>query len=249
MNFLGIFLGIGCIVIAMILEGTHPGMMLVLPAFLVVFGTSFFACVVQFPLPTIVGALKCFMWLLVPPRIRLEPQAEFLVGLSTTARQQGLLALENSIGSASDDFTRGGIQMIVDGVDKDSLHQILEQAIAVEEAKYEPYSKFLEAMGGYSPTMGIIGAVLGLIHAMSLLDRPDELGPAIAVAFVATIYGLVLANIICLPAANRIKGIVAEMTLLKYMTLDGLVSIASGENTMMIKRRLEVYSSEKKDAQ
>lgn len=249
MNFLGIFLGIGCIVAAMMLEGTNPSMMLVLPAFLVVFGASFFACVVQFPFAHILGALKCFLWLLIPPHIRLEAQVELLVGLSTTARQQGLLALENSIASASDDYTRDGIQMIVDGVDKDALKQILEQAIAVEEAKYEPYAKMLESMGGYSPTMGIIGAVLGLIHAMSLLDRPDELGPAIAVAFVATIYGLVLANLICLPAANRIKSVVAEMTLFKYMTLEGLVSIAAGENTMMLKRRLAVYSSESKENQ
>ncbi len=247
MNFLGIFLAIGCIVAAMMMEGTNPTMMLVLPAFLVVFGASFFACVVQFPLATIIGAFKCFIWTIAPPRNNMDAQVELLVGLSTTARQQGLLALENSIASASDDFTRDGIQMIVDGVDKDALKEILEQGIAVEEAKYEPYAKMLEAMGGYSPTMGIIGAVLGLIHAMSLLDRPDELGPAIAVAFVATIYGLVLANLICLPASNLIKGIVANQTLYKYMTLEGLVSIAAGENTMMLKRRLAVYAGEKNE--
>ena len=125
------------------------------------------------------------------------------------------------------------------------LKAILENAISVEEAKMEPYAKMLEAMGGYSPTMGIIGAVLGLIHAMSLLDRPDELGPAIAVAFVATIYGLVVANIICLPSSNRVKSIIGEMGLYKYMTLEGLVSIAAGENTMMLKRRLAIYTGEK----
>ena len=242
MNFLGIFLACGCIVCSMMLEGTSPAMMLELPAFLVVVGASFFACWVQFPLPQIIGAFKCMLWTLAPPRIGFESQVELLVGLSTTARQQGLLALENSISSASDDYTRDGIQMIVDGVDKDALKEILEQGIAVEEAKYEPYAKMLESMGGYSPTMGIIGAVLGLIHAMSLLDRPDELGPAIVVAFVATIYGLVLANIICLPSSNRVKSIIAEMALYKYMTLEGLVSIASGENTMMLKRRLAVYT-------
>ena len=247
MNFLGIFLAVGCILASMMLEGTNPTMMLVLPAFLVVFGASFFACLVQFPIGIILGALKCFLWLLMPPRVSMDAQVELLVGLSTTARQQGLLALENSIASANDDFTRDGIQMIVAGVDKDAFKSILEQGIAVEEAKYEPYAKMLEAMGGYSPTMGIIGAVLGLIHAMSLLDRPDELGPAIAVAFVATIYGLVLANIICLPASNRVKSIVAEQTLFKYMTLEGLVSIAAGENTMMLKRRLAVYTGEKSE--
>lgn len=245
MNFLGIFLAIGCITCSMMIEGTNPAMMLELPAFLVVVGASFFATWVQFPLPQIIGAFKCMLWTLAPPRIPFDSQVELLVGLSTTARQQGLLALENSIGSASDDFTRDGIQMIVDGVDKDSLKAILENAISVEEAKMEPYAKMLEAMGGYSPTMGIIGAVLGLIHAMSLLDRPDELGPAIAVAFVATIYGLVVANIICLPASNRVKSIIGEMGLYKYMTLEGLVSIAAGENTMMLKRRLAIYTGEK----
>ena len=100
MNFLGIFLAIGCIVAAMMMEGTNPTMMLVLPAFLVVFGASFFACVVQFPLATIMGALKCFIWTIAPPRNNMDAQVELLVGLSTTARQQGLLALENSIASA-----------------------------------------------------------------------------------------------------------------------------------------------------
>ena len=97
-------------------------------------------------------------------------------------------------------------------------------------------------MGGYFPTMGIVGAVLGLIHAMSLLDRPDLLGPSIAVAFVATIYGVAGANVLLIPAANRIRSINAEIALFKYMTLEGLVSIASSENTLMLKRRIGVYT-------
>ena len=101
MNFLGIFLAIGCITCSMMIEGTNPAMMLELPAFLVVVGASFFATWVQFPLPQIIGAFKCMLWTLAPPRIPFDSQVELLVGLSTTARQQGLLALENSIGSAS----------------------------------------------------------------------------------------------------------------------------------------------------
>lgn len=245
MNFLGIFLAIGCILTSMIMEGTHPGIMLNLPAFLVVVGASFSACVVQFTIPQILSSFKCYLWLLSPPRLNLAAQVELLVSMSTTARQQGLLALENSIGSANDDFTRDGIQMIVDGVDKDTLHALLENAIEIEHSKEEPYAKFWESFGGYSPTMGIIGAVLGLIHAMSLLDRPDLLGPSIAVAFVATIYGLVTANIVCIPASGRIKTVMGDLVLYKYMTLEGLVSIAAGENTMMLKRRMAVYTGEK----
>ena len=162
--------------------------------------------------------------------------------MSTIARQQGPLALENSVASASDDFTRTGIQMIVDGVDKDALYSLLQNAIELEQERMEPCVRFYESMGGYLPTMGIIGAVLGLIHAMSLLDRPDLLGPSIAVAFVATIYGLVGANIILIPTGNRIRTALAEGAMFKYMTLEGLVSIAAAENTLMLKRRIGVYT-------
>ena len=162
--------------------------------------------------------------------------------MATIARQQGALALENSVASANDDFTRTGIQMIVDGVDKDSLYSLLENAIELEQQRLEPVSKYYESMGGYFPTMGIVGAVLGLIHAMSLLDRPDLLGPSIAVAFVATIYGLVGANCLLIPAGGRLRTVAAEIALYKYMTLEGLVSIAANENTLMLKRRIGVYT-------
>lgn len=242
MNLIGIFVGIGCIVTTMLIEGSHPSALIDLPASVVVIGSSFGCTLVQFTIPEVLKAVKTYFWLAAPPHVNLLSQAELLTGMSTTARQQGLLALESSIGSANDDFTRTGIQMIVDGVDKDVMAKLLNNAIDIEQEQLEPAAKYFEAMGGYAPTMGIIGAVLGLIHAMGLLDRPDLLGPSIAVAFVATIYGLILANMICLPGANRIKTINAELALYKYMTMEGLVSITSGENTMMLKRRLAVYT-------
>ncbi|MDY6321619.1 MAG: flagellar motor protein [Succinivibrio sp.] len=245
MNFLGTILGIGCIVASMMMEGTSPGILLNIPAFLVVCGASFFACFIQYPLSAMGGAAKKFIWVLSPPHYNFAGQVELLISMSTTARQQGLLALENSVGSANDDFTRDGIQMIVDGVDKDAMSELMENAIGIEEEKDKLGVAFYEALGGYAPTMGIIGAVLGLIHAMSLLDRPDLLGTAVATAFVATVYGLVLANLIALPASGRIKAAIAEGTLYKTMTMEGLISIAAGENSMMLKRRMAVYTGEK----
>ena len=242
MNFLGVFIAVGCIVGGMLMEGTHPSALINLPAFLVVVGAGTGAIVVQFSIKEILSAFKHFLWLLSPPRLNFQSQAELLAGMSTIARQQGPLALENSVASANDDFTRTGIQMIVDGVDRDALYSLLESAIDIEQSKIEPCAKLFEAMGGYFPTFGIIGAVLGLIHAMSLLDRPDLLGPSIAVAFVATIYGLLGANAILIPAGNRIRNIGSEIAMYKYMTLEGLVSIASAENTLMLKRRIGVYT-------
>lgn len=242
MNLIGVFLAVGCILVALILEGTSPTALINFPAFMVVCGAGFSACLVQFSLKEVWLALKHVVWLISPPRLNFQSQAELLTGMATIARQQGALALENSVASANDDFTRTGIQMIVDGVDKDVLYALLENAIALEQEKLEPASKFYESMGGYFPTMGIVGAVLGLIHAMSLLDRPDLLGPSIAVAFVATIYGLVGANCLLIPAGGRIRTVAAEVALYKYMTLEGLVSIAGSENTLMLKRRIGVYT-------
>ncbi len=159
-----------------------------------------------------------------------------------------MLALEGSINSAPDDFTRDGVQMIVDGVDKDVIKELLDNAISLEEDKGAVAVKYFEAMGGFAPTMGIIGAVLGLIHAMSLLDRPDLLGPSIATAFVATIFGLVFANLLCLPASGRIKMAIETVSVYKIMTMEGLVSIAAGENSLMLKRRLAIYTG-KRDQQ
>ncbi len=179
-----------------------------------------------------------------PPRIDFLSQAELLESMLQTARQQGLLALENQLAQINDSFTRNGVQMIVDGVDKEQLQDLLENMIEAEQYELEQHAKVVEAMGGYGPCMGIIGAVLGLIHAMGLLDQPEKLGPAIAVAFVATIYGVGSANIVLLPAGNRFKAINHDIAKFKEMTIVGLVSIANGENTMQLKRRLAVYTGQ-----
>lgn len=244
MNLLGIFVAIGFIIGANLLEGGHPSAMLNMPAFLIVIGGAIGAILVQFPLGVVMGSLKQFKWIISAPRLDLRAQAELLEGMSTTARQQGLLALENQVAQIEDKFTRDGLQMIVDGVDKEQLHQLLENSIEVEQHELEQSVKVFEALGGYTPTMGILGAVLGLIHAMGLLDQPEKLGPAIAVAFVATIYGVGSCNIIFLPVANRYKGINHDIAHFKLMVLEGLLSIASGENTMQLKRRLQVYIGE-----
>ncbi|MFC3912196.1 flagellar motor protein [Pseudaeromonas sharmana] len=244
MNLLGILVAIGFIIGANILEGGHPSAMLNLPAFLIVIGGAIGAVMVQFPIKVLLVSLKQFGWLISPPKLDLHAQSELLEGMSTTARQQGLLALENQVAQIGDAFTRNGLQMIVDGVDKEQLHQLLENEIEIEQHELEQSVKVFEALGGYTPTMGILGAVLGLIHAMGLLDRPEMLGPAIAVAFVATIYGVGSANILFLPVANRYKAINHDIAHFKLMVLEGLLSIASGENTMQLKRRLQVYIGE-----
>lgn len=241
MNFLGIFVAIGCVIIAMIWEGGHPAALINGPAFLIVIAGTVGCVMVQYPLKVFFGALGKFKWLIAAPRHDLGAQVAILESMATLARQQGLLALENEISKIDEPFLSKGIQMVVDGVDKEQVVQLLENEIAFEQHKYEQFAKVYEALGGYAPTMGILGAVLGLIHAMGLLDQPDKLGPAIAVAFVATVYGVGSCNIIFLPTGNRFKNIAHDVEFYKNMIVEGIMSIANGENALQLKRRMDVY--------
>ena len=244
MNMLGVLLAVGCILAGMMIEGSHPSALIDLPAFLIVVGSATGSGLVQFPPKIVLQTFIKLKWLIAPPRNDLISQAELLENMLQVARQQGLLALENQLSQIEDTFPRQGVQMIVDGVDKEQLQEILEALIEKEQYELEQHAKVVEAMGGYCPCMGIIGAVLGLIHAMGLLDQPEKLGPAIAVAFVATIYGVGLANIVLLPGGNRFKAINHDIAQFKEMTIVGLVSIANGENTMQLKRRLAVFTGQ-----
>ena len=241
MNFLGIIVAIGCVITAMLLEGGHPSALLNAPAFLIVIAGTTGCVMVQYPIKVFIGALAKFKWLIKPPFHDLAAQVTILEGMATLARQQGLLALENEISKIDEPFLSKGIQMVVDGVDKEQLVHLLENEIEFEQHQLEQSAKVYEAFGGYAPTMGILGAVLGLIHAMGLLDKPDQLGPAIAVAFIATIYGVGSCNIIFLPTGNRFKNIAHDIGFYKNMILEGILSIASGENALQLKRRMEVY--------
>lgn len=244
MNMLGALLAVGCILAGMMIEGSHPSALIDVPAFLIVLGSATGAAMVQFPPKIVFQAFAKVKWLIAPPRIDLISQAELLENMLQVARQQGLLALENQLTQIEDPFTRQGVQMIVDGVDKEQLQELLEAMLEKEQYDLEQHAKVVEAMGGYGPCMGIIGAVLGLIHAMGLLDQPEKLGPAIAVAFVATIYGVGSANILLLPAGNRFKSINHDIAQFKEMTIAGLISIANGENSMQLKRRLAVFTGQ-----
>ena len=244
MSFLGIIIGIGAIITANLIEGGNPLALIDIPAVFIVLGSATGAIVVQFPFKVIIQALKDIKWLFAPPSYDLQSQLDFIDQMASTARQQGLLALENSLAGVKDNFTRDGLQMIVDGTDKDQLITLLDKQIEEMEYRDDQPAKVWEAMGGYAPCFGIVGAVLGLIHAMGLLDQPDLLGPAIGVAFVATIYGVVSANLIFFPMANRFRTINRGKMEFILMTMDGLVSIATGENSMQIKRKLSAYLPE-----
>ena len=164
-----------------------------------------------------------------------------VVTWSMKARKEGLLGLESIADGEADPYARKGLQLLVDGAEPEAIRSILEVDLYTQESRDLQAAKMFESMGGYAPTIGIIGAVMGLIHVMENLSDPSKLGSGIAVAFVATIYGVGSANLIFLPVAKKLLGVVGTLVSLREMVLDGLVGIANGDNPRIIESRLKGY--------
>lgn len=180
-------------------------------------------------------------WVFRAPRAPFREGIGQVVNWSNTARKEGLLGLEASADMEPDLFARKGLQLLADGCEADTLRSILEVELITRENRDLRAARVYESMGGYSPTIGIIGAVMGLIHVMGNLADPSMLGSGIAVAFVATIYGVALANLFLLPVAAKLKAVVLEQSRYQEMILEGLLSIAEGENPRSIEMKLEGF--------
>lgn len=237
----GLILGLAAILVGQVLEGGHIGSLLQPTAFLIVLGGTLGAVMLQSPLTTFVTGLKMGKWVFVPPATRPEQLIDQVSRWSHVARKEGLLALEAQIPQVPDAFMRKGLQLLVDGVEPDRLREVLEVEIGAYEEQMKLAAKIWESAGGYSPTIGILGAVMGLIHVMENLTDPSKLGAGIAVAFVATIYGVGAANLIFLPVAKKLLANIARLVAMREMFVDGLVGIANGDNPRIIESRMQGY--------
>lgn len=241
MTILGIVVGLGAILGGNILEGGHTESLLIFTAFFIVFGGTLGAVMVQTPMKTFMLALKNTKFLFTPPKTDNKAMLAKIVEWSQLARKEGLLSLQTVAEEQSDAFSKTGLQMLADGGEPEVIRSILEVEMHHHEQKDLAAAKVFEGFGGYAPCIGIIGAVMGLIHVMNNLADPSALGPGIAVAFVATVYGVGMANLLFLPAANKMKTIANAQTQYREMIVDGLVSIAEGENPRNIESKLQGY--------
>ncbi|MCS6948078.1 MAG: flagellar motor protein, partial [Steroidobacteraceae bacterium] len=182
-----------------------------------------------------------FRWVLRPPSRDSQALIAQFVEWSHTARKQGLLGLESQIQAQTDPFVRKGLQLLVDGSEPEQIRSIMEVELAVREHADQAGAKVFEGMGVYAPTLGIIGAVLGLMAVMQNLADPTKLGAGIAAAFTATVYGIGLANLFFLPTAAKLKAIVAAQSQQRELIIEGLLSIAQGENPRAIEAKLQGY--------
>lgn len=240
-TIIGIMLAVGSIVGGQALEGGHLGSIMQLTAFIIVIGGTLGAICVQNPLPVVIRAFGALSLAIAGKSIDNKGTIKLILDLANVSRKQGLLALEGKLKDIKDPFVQKGIQLIVDGTDPKAVHEILEIEVEQHEEEGVMAAKVWEAAGGYAPTVGILGAVLGLIHVMENLADPSKLGSGIAVAFVATVYGVGAANLFFLPLANKIKMKVKAESGSRTLIIMGLVGLAQGENPRLLQEKLESF--------
>ncbi len=241
LSWFGLILGIAAVVAGQAVEGGSIASLFQIAALVIVTGGTLGAVMLQTSHHIFVTGMKMGSWVFRPPVVDFRDGMSRLIHWANTARRSGFLALESSMGGQRDPYLRKGLQLLIDGTEPQMLRDTLELEIEIWEDFHRQCAKVWEAAGGYAPTIGIMGAVLGLIQVMQNLSDPAKLGAGVAVAFVATIYGVGSANLIFLPIANKLKAQIAKHVRLKEMVIDGLEAIANGENPRNLAARLEAY--------
>ena len=186
-------------------------------------------------------ALSRLSWIFLPPTFAFQQGVEKVVRWAIAARKEGLLGLEVIAETESDFFARKGLQLLVDGSEPESIRNVMEVESIVLQQRDVDAARFYESMGGYAPTIGILGAVMGLIQVMSNLSDPSKLGSGIAIAFVATIYGVGFANLLLLPVASKLKTLARSESQFRDLIIEGIISIAEGENPRAIELKLNGF--------
>jgi len=240
---LGIAIACISLAVAFVADGGHI-MALVKPtAALIVFGGTIGATIMSFSLKeimTLPKLIKVVLFQKLPDEIALIEQ---IVGLADKVRREGLLYLENQLSQVEDGFMRKGIQLVMDGTDPELVRQIMETEMYAIQERHHIGASIFEAAGGYAPTMGILGTVMGLVHVLGNLESPESLGPSIALAFIATLYGVGSANILWIPIAEKLKNLSKKEAMLRELMLEGIMSIQAGYNPILIRERLTAFLS------
>jgi chemotaxis protein MotA len=241
LSILGLVLALNAILVGAVLKGAGIMALVSAAAFMIVVVGTIAAIFIQTPLPVMRRALAIVPWILRPPTRDGKKLISKIVEWSNTARKQGLLGLEPTIAREDDEFVKKALQLVVDGSEPESISSVMYVELNMREHADTSAAKVFEGMGIYSPTLGIIGAVLGLMAVLQNLADPSKLGHGIAAAFTATVYGIGLANLLFLPVASKLKAIIQRQTQFREMVIDGMLCIAQGENPRSIEAKLQGY--------
>lgn len=240
-TLIGLFLGFFAIIGGQVLEGGHIGAILKPTAALIVLGGTFGATLLSYPLKDILKALKISTRVFQEPKENSQEIFKQIVDFANVARRDGLIALDKRVSQVQNSLLAKGLRYMIDGLDPPIVRSMLENDNDIREDQARVAAKVFESAGGYSPTIGILGAVLGLIHTMENLNDPSKLGEGIAVAFVATIYGVGLANLLFLPVGNKLKLRIQEEGKINGMIVEGILALQEGLHPRVIEAKLKPY--------
>jgi chemotaxis protein MotA len=239
----GLLVAAGSLIGGLLMDGGKITDVTQVTAAIIVLGGTLGAVMVTSPLSSLTSAAAGLKKVFFEEAIDNDAAIEEIVGYATKARKSSLISLEEDLEKISEPFLKKALTLAVDGTDLQELRKIVELDLEQSEKKAEAQAKVFEAAGGYSPTIGIIGAVMGLIQVMKHLENIDEVGKGIAIAFVATVYGVAVANLFFLPAANKLKSRAQKEAQLEELLLEGVSSIIEGMNPKLIRVKLEAFST------
>jgi len=237
-SFMGVIVGLGGIMLGLLLEGGKLSQVIQPTAAIIVFGGTLGAVLLQYPMPVVASAFRRLIQVFLERKLDPQQTVQQLVIFANKARRYGMISLDADLPSLSDPFLKRALMLAVDGTEPQELRKTMQLEID-NQAEYEDnIPKVFESAGGFAPTIGIIGAVLGLIQVMQHLDNINEVGKGIAVAFVATVYGVGSANLFFLPSSGKLRLRIREEQIIREMTLEGVVSILEGMNPRMLESKL-----------
>jgi len=242
---LGLIIGIGAVVAGNIAEGGTTAHLVQLAAAIIVFGGTLGAVLLSFPMRDLTVALRSLKFIFLNRQVNFDETLETIIDLLIIARKRGILALQEEVNRISDPFLRRGINYVIDGISPAIIRDTLIQEINAYEDIIKRAAKVYDAAGGYAPTIGIIGAILGLIHVLKNVAEPSKIGIGIATAFVATIYGVGSANLLFIPVAKRIINKLEDEVLLMELMVEGILGIEAGVNPYFLRAKLESFIQER----
>ena len=237
----GLLIAVGGILAGLMIEGGKLAQIIQPTAAMIVFGGTFGAVMLQFPLPVVLSSVKRLGHVFFDPQGDPQELVKEIVGFAHKARKEGIVSLDRELENIKEPFLRKSLMLAVDGTEPQELRKMMELELDHQAEHEERIPQVFEAAGGFSPTVGIIGAVLGLIQVMQHLDNIDEVGRGIAVAFVATIYGVGAANLLFLPSAGKLKIRIRTEQQMREMMLEGVISILEGLNPRMVETKLQGF--------
>ncbi len=243
-TLIGLILGLGAVIGGQVLEGGKVGSILQLTAFVIVFGGTFGAVFISYPFRDVLGGFKGIKKIIKEPPDDPYLVINQIIEYANKARKEGILSLEKEIKNATNPYLAKALTMAVDGIEPHVIREAMEAELEYANEYGKVNSKIFKAAGGYAPTIGILGAVLGLIHVMENLSDPSKLGAGIAVAFVATVYGVGSANLLFLPIATKMEVRNRHEMIINEMILEGVVALSTGENPRLIEEKLISFLSD-----